>query len=454
MEYTEAIDRIMSLVDYERTGSNTGNRPRYDLDRISSLLAKMGNPHLSIPTVHIAGTKGKGSTTAMVGSVLDTAGYKVGLFTSPHLHTFRERIRIGNDIICEERFAGLVEDIWPIALSVNEDMQQHVTLFEFLTAMAFVYFSNMDVDIQVIEVGLGGRLDSTNIVSPLVCGITSLGLDHTDVLGDTLDKIALEKAGIIKQGVPVITASQEPDALRVLRRVCKEQRSNLTVVGKDILWHQGDSSIHGQSFSVNTSRGDYHLNTPLVGNHQLENASVAIGILEFLVSEQFEIQLMHFNQGLSSVKWPARFEIVSENPMIVVDGAHNPNAAKTLVRAVNKIFPNRSISLVIGVSSGKDLNGLVEELNALPLDRVIVTESRHPRALNTSDIASAFELFGNLAVTSSSMSDALRLATESVSDGGVILVTGSLFIAAECREIINGISPEIYPVFEVQRKSG
>ena len=450
MQYLAAIDQIMGMVDYERPNTIPGTRARYDLERIGALLAALGNPHLGTPTVHVAGTKGKGSTVAMVASVLNAAGYRPGLFTSPHLHTFRERIQVGGQLIPEEDFANLVEELWPIMETVSRTEHSRVTLFELLTAMAFYYFRDREVGAQVIEVGLGGRLDSTNLVQPLVCGITSLGLDHTEVLGGTLEKIATEKAGIIKPGVPVVCAPQMPEALGVLQEVCKREGSTLTVVGYDIKWTEGESSLDGQSFTLDTSRNHYRLQIPLLGKHQVENAAVAIGIVEALIEGGVEIGLNSIEEGFRRVEWPCRLEVLDKSPLLLADGAHNPHSAARLVEAVKALFPDLRVLLIVGISGNKDLEGLVRELSLLSPAEVITTHSRHPRATRPGGVAQEFSLYNDNVHVTDGVSQALEVARDMAAEGDLILVTGSLFVAAEAREHVKGITPEIYPVFDAQ----
>ncbi|MFH1559957.1 MAG: folylpolyglutamate synthase/dihydrofolate synthase family protein [Chloroflexota bacterium] len=450
MEYQVAIDRIMGMVDYERPSATPGVRARYDLVRIEAFLTALGNPHLGIPTVHIAGTKGKGSTAAMVASVLNAAGYRPGLYTSPHLHTFRERIQIGCKLIPEEDFASLVEDLWPTMEEVVHIGQGRVTVFELLTAMAFYYFRSQKAGAQVIEVGLGGRLDSTNLVQPLVCGITSLGLDHTEVLGDTLEKIAWEKAGIIKPGVPAVCAPQQPEALGVLQEVCRQKGCTLIVAGDDIRWEEESSSPDGQIFKLDTFRNHYRLRIPLLGKHQMENAAVAIGIVEALIEGGLEIDTGSIEEGLRRVEWPCRLEVLSKNPLLVADGAHNPHSAGRLVEAVKALFPGHRILLIVGVSDNKDLEGLVRELNQLSPSVVIVTHSRHPRAVRPERIAQKFSPYDGDVHVTDTVFQALEMARDMAVEGDLILITGSLFVAAEAREQMKGITPEMYPTFEAQ----
>ena len=448
--YLAAIDRIMGMVDYERPSAVPGERARYDLDRIGALLEALDSPHLGTPTVHIAGTKGKGSVAAMVASALDAAGYRPGLFTSPHLHTFRERIRIGSQLIPEEDFARLVEGLWPTMEAVGNTEQGRVTLFEFLTAMAFYYFREQEVGAQVIEVGLGGRLDSTNVVQPLACGITSLGLDHTEVLGATLEKIAGEKAGIIKKGVPVVSAPQSIEALRVLQETCRRQESKLVLAGEEIRWEHESSSLDGQVFTVDTGRGRYRLRVPLLGEHQMENAAVAVGIIEALVDGGMEIDAGAIEEGFQSVDWPCRLEVLRRNPLLMADGAHNPHSAARLVEAIKSLFPDRRVLLVVGISRNKDLEGLIEVLSLLSPAEVIATQSRHPRATQPDRLAHEFRLHAGRVRVADSVSEALDVALNTAGEGDVVLVTGSLFVAAEAREHAKGIAPETYPVFDAQ----
>lgn len=444
MEYRDTINRIMGMTDYERVPSIGRRRPRYNLDRIGSFMATLNNQHLGTPTVHIAGTKGKGSTAAMVSSVLKEAGYLPGLFTSPHLHSFRERIQVNNNPIPESDFALLVEELWNSMEQFNKSNKDRITLFEFLTAMAFTYFKKMKTQINVIEVGLGGRLDATNLVRPTVCGITTLGLDHTEILGNTLDKIAWEKSGIIKSRVPVITASQDADALEVIKDVSKKSNSSLSIVGTDILWHLKSSSIFGQEFDIKTTTNTYSLRSPLAGEHQIENASVALGIVESLVEKGIPISLKAIQNGFLHVKWPCRLELINENPKIVVDGAHNPHSAVALVKSVKNLFPLNRIVLVIGVSGNKDLNGLVEALDQLCPAFTVTTRSRHARATDPTKISAVFTKLGKKSTITDNVSNAVTIAQNFASKNDVVLVTGSLFVAAEAREFVIGIAPEIY----------
>ncbi len=449
MDYQSALQKLLGLVDHERIVSATRERVRYDLRRMETLLARLGNPYLGVPTVHIAGTKGKGSTAAMCAAVLRAAGYRTGLFTSPHMHTFRERISLDGDPVSEEEFSELVEEIWPDLqwVSSNGDHGE-VTMFEALTAMAFCHFRRR-ADFQVLEVGLGGRLDTTNLSSPRVCAITSISLDHTSVLGDTIESIAGEKAGIIKSGVPVVTAPQVPEAMEVLVGVSRDKGAELIVAGKDLTWRGGPKDLNGQQVVVGGRLGSYDLRTPLLGDWQQENVAVAVGALEVLIGQSFAISDGAIQQGMASVRWPCRLEVLSRSPLVVCDGAHNPYSAAKLRDSVPAYFGRRRVILVVGVSQDKNLQGIVGELKDLG-QLVIATRSRHPRAAPVEALADAFRGHGVETVLVEGVDRAMARALEEAGDGDMVLATGSLFVAAEARETILGIEPELYPQLPVQ----
>ena len=447
MDYKSALGRLLRLVDHERIVSSNRERVRYDLSRMEALLDRLGNPQLSMPAVHIAGTKGKGSTAAICSSVLTHAGYRTGLYTSPHLHTFRERIRLDGAPVTESEFADLVEDIWPALEWVSTSGGNgEVTMFEALTAMAFCHFRD-SADIQVLEVGLGGRLDTTNLVRPpglKACAITSLSLDHTSILGDNIESIAREKAGIVKRGVPVVTSPQPPEAMAVIRSACLEKDAELIVGGEDLKWHGGARGPEGQALHVRGRLGEYWLWTPLLGDWQLENATTAIGVLELLKDNGFEISDHALEQGLRGVAWPCRMEVVQLSPLVVCDGAHNPYSVARLRDSLPDYFGHLRMVPIVGVSQDKDLAGIAKELAGLA-SRFIVTRSRHPRAAPTSTLADALRVYGVETEAVENVDGAVRIALEYAGEDGLVLATGSLFVAAEVREAIMGIEPELYP---------
>ena len=470
MDYRIALDRLLQLVDYERITLPARERVRYDLSRMDALLQRLGDPHLGMPTVHIAGTKGKGSTAAMCASVLSQQGYRTGLYSSPHLHTFRERIRLDGAPVSDGEFAALVEQVWPAIEWVSRDGDcGEVTMFEALTAMAFCHFRK-SASIQVLEVGLGGRLDTTNVLSPpglKVCAITSLSLDHTSILGDTIESIAAEKAGIIKPGVTVVCSPQVPEAMEVIASVCWRKGADLIKVGQDLTWEKGRSGPDGQEFGVRGRLGNYMLRTSLIGEFQLENAATAVGVLEVLKETGSDISGRALEEGFSQVCWPCRMEVLSRVPLVVCDGAHNPYSIARLRDSLPVYFSDRRVTLVVGVSRDKNLDGIVDELAILfqperrtnpsllmrevqgEGDKIIVTRSRHPRAAPTANVADAFLSRGMEVTQIDGVGNALASALKEAGEDTLVLATGSLFVAAEAREAIKHIEPELYP--ELQR---
>ena len=436
MDYQQAQDYILSFTDYEKIPGIAYTAANYDLRRMDKLLQPLGNPHLGTRTVHIAGTKGKGSTAAMISQVLISAGYRTGLYTSPHLYTIRERIRINGTLISETDFAALVTEIKPIVEMVNKEAAfGELTTFEILTGVMFAHFKKNRVDFQVLEVGLGGRLDATNIVNPDVCVITSISLDHTEILGNTISKIAFEKAGIIKPGCIVVASPQVEEATKVIDQVCRQQRVRLIQVGKDITWHKVNSDLCSQTMVVRNKNRDYCLTIPLLGDHQLENAATAIAALDALVSLGVKIPPDDIVQGLGQVSWPGRLQIISREPMLVVDGAHNAYSMQKLVEAVKKSFRYSKCLVIFGTSCDKDIAGMAQELKWLT-DRIIITSSHHPRAASTSTLSDQFDRLDIRVMLAENVAEALSLALSLAEKPELILVTGSLFVVAEAIDYV------------------
>ena len=445
MEYRQALDKLLSLTDLERVSGRTQSTGRYNLDRIGLLLERLDNPHLKTPTVHITGTKGKGSTAAMITSVLAAQGYRPGLFTSPHLHTFRERIQLDGAPISESEFAALLEAVWPEVEVLNSgDKLGEVTTFELLTAMAFFHFHKQGAGFQVIEVGLGGRLDSTNLVQPQLSVITSISLDHTRILGDTLEKIAFEKAGIIKQETSVVTSPQKEEAMRVLRDVAHNRGARLIRAGDECLAIRVSHHIHGQTLDMVTPWGEFRLRIPLLGEHQIENAATALVSLQVLAEKGFAISDDSIRRGFDSMAWPGRMEVLSREPLLIADGAHNPYSAGILRRALEDYLDYGRLTYVVGLSNDKNVEGIVAEL-AQNASLVIAAKSRHPRAVPPEEVARLFAQHGVEAVASNSVADAVKLALSQAGEGDLTVAAGSLFVAAEAREAVLGIPAEIYP---------
>jgi len=445
MTYPEAIAYLHSLTDYEKTRLARYAPDVLDLSRVERLLAALGNPHTQFPSVHIAGTKGKGSTSAIIESCLRAAGHRTGFYISPHLHTFRERIQVAGVKIAREEVVSLVEELRPVV-----EREPGITTFEAITALGFLYFARRAVDIAVVEVGLGGRLDATNVLLPEVCAITSISLDHTYLLGDTLAQIAAEKAGIIKPGVPVVSAPQHPEAGAVIEATALARQAPLTQVGRDWCFEGGPADLDGQQFSIRRNdgavsdlEGEYWL--PLLGRHQLENAATAVATLATLrargatpkAPNGFTVPAEAVHAGLRTVSWPGRMELLSREPPVVVDCAHNPYSVEVLCAALAEWFPGRRWTLIFGASSDKDIIGMLRLLVPIS-DYVIVTRSDHPRSAAPADLADMVaSLNGDRhsgAEIAVNVKKALRRGLAVLREGGGLLVTGSIFVVADARE--------------------
>lgn len=431
MNYKAALDYVLSFADYERA-------PRsavvFDLARIERLLERLGNPHQAAKSVHVAGTKGKGSTSAIIASILTRSGYRTGLYTSPHLLDFTERIRVDGKPIAEDAFARLVEVLKPEVEVVNSLSDcGKLTTFELLTALAFVYFKECAVDYQVLETGLGGRLDATNVVKPEVCVITSISFDHMDVLGNTLAQITAEKAGIIKPGSTVVCAPQFPDAMAVIERVCRERGTRLIRVGSEVTWRRKAFSSEGQSFELQGLMCRYELDLPLLGEYQLENAATAVTVAEVLAGLGAKVLPESIAAGVAKVQWPGRLQVLQRKPWVVIDGAHNAYSAKRLVEALKEYFDFDRAILILGASSDKDIAGIVAELAPLTSE-VIVTGSRHPRAIAPAALASEFSKWGIAPQVAGDVASAVKMALAKAAPGDLICATGSIFVIAEVME--------------------
>ena len=447
MNYSQAIDRLLSLVDHERAQPVLPRQKRiYDLARIQTLLERLGNPHLSVPTVHVAGTKGKGSVSALCDAALHAAGYSTGFYSSPHLHSFCERIRRDTLPISTTKFAALVEDLWPYQDWVKSNTALGpVSLFEYMTAMAFHCFAQDRVDFQTVEVGLGGRLDATNVVTPSVCVITSISLDHTAILGDTLSQIAAEKGGIIKPGTVAVVAPQLPEAGETIISICRERKAQPVLVGKDVTWEKRASDLNGQSLLVRGRLGEYAVTIPLLGAYQLENTATAVAALEVLMEQGHSIPYEAILRGFGSTSWPCRMEVLSRSPLVMVDGAHNAYSMASLLGSLPKYLEYQRLVLIVGFSRDKSISDMVKLLSAgNPV--VYATRSRHPRSVPPGDLVAQFRDQGvKQVVETPSAAEATEQALSLARPGDLVLATGSLFVAAEVREALLGIEPELYP---------
>jgi dihydrofolate synthase/folylpolyglutamate synthase len=424
MHYEEALGYLRQLSKFGF---------RFGLERITELLSRLGNPHHRLRVIHIGGTNGKGSTAAMTSSILQAAGLRVGLFTSPHLHQYTERMQINGRQISRETVARLLTVMHPVLQAMTAAGGEHPTEFEVNTALAFLYFAEEEVDLAVIEVGLGGTIDATNVVRPLVSVITNVGRDHTDCLGHRLPEIAREKAGIIKEQSLVVTAADRPEVLEVLQEVCRIRQATLIRVGREVTWVAQGKFAHGQYLQVRGQKRTYdRVFVPFWGRHQLANAATAIAAVEALARFHLDISMEAVSTGLATTRWPARLEVLREKPQIVVDVAHNADGARVLREALLEFFTYRRLILVIGMLADKDRAQVVATL--APLAAVVmVTRPNSPRAGDWEVVAEEAtkyvpEVRINPQITSI-VPEALALAT----DEDLVCITGSMFLVAEAR---------------------
>jgi dihydrofolate synthase/folylpolyglutamate synthase len=418
--YNQALDYLYSFVDYSLKHISELAKAEFNLDRMYALMQELGNPQKKYPIIHVAGTKGKGSVAALSASALKAAGYRTGLYTSPHLWDYVERIQIDGAPISHEQLIELVEEVKPAVARIPK-----LTTFEITTAVGLLAFAKNDVNAAVIEVGLGGRLDATNIVTPQVSVITSLSYDHMAVLGNTLAQIAGEKAGIIKQEVPVVSAPQAAEALEVLKLVARANNSLLVMVGTDVKFERLTSSLDGQTFILHPS--SLSLTIPLLGKHQVENAAIAYTALQ---TSGIPISEASLQQGFAQAKWPARFEVLRREPPVVIDSAHNRDSARRLRETLDEYFPEIPVILVFCALEDKDIAGMLEELKPR-LECVVATRADHPRAPSAEWTAEQVQKAGIPVEPVAPVSRALERALELAGDRKLVLAAGSVAFAGE-----------------------
>lgn len=398
------------------------------LKRIKELLEALGDPQARFPSIHIAGTNGKGSTSAMLASVLENSGLKAGLYTSPHLVRFNERIRISGKEISNKDISRLTAVVKEAAAKTSS--ADKTTFFEFTTALAFFYFMEKKVDIAILETGMGGRLDATNTVAPLMSIITNIGMDHTDYLGDTIEKIAYEKAGIIKKNTPVITASENTDALGVINDIADKKNAPLYVFKKDFKASPQKDGFNYKGLHTSL-RG---LKTNLAGRHQFNNASCALAALEILRDNGFNISDKAIRQGLNEVEWPGRIEVVNKKPLLILDSAHNPEGAATLSQAL-KGFKYKKLTLVLGIMADKDIDGIIKRLAPLA-DRVIVTRPKTDRAASLELLSERLKKYPCEVTAEKDLKKACRMALLEAGRLDAVCVTGSIFTVGEAKQCL------------------
>ncbi len=414
-------------------------RDRFKLDRTVALMKALGDPQNEFRSVHIAGTKGKGSVASMTASCLEACGYTVGLYTSPHLVDVRERVLLNGAMMSTGEFSRLVDNVASAAKKV-ETRHGPATFFELMTAMAFLRFAEQAVDIAVVEVGLGGRLDCTNVLTPELCAITAIGKDHTQILGDTVEQIAREKAGIFKKGVQALTMEQTKPVLEALRQCAETAGAPLAVLGKDIEFSfrfeaSPDLGPHRRVCVASSRTGFEHLAVPLPGEHQAHNCGLALAILDRLRDRGFETPEPAVARGLARTRVPGRMELAWTKPRILLDVAHNEDSIAALIKAIGGHVPYDSMVMIFGCSADKDLDGMLAKV-ALGADKVIFTRAANsPRAADPKELQRRFTaMSGKMTQVAETLPDALNLAARAVSRGDIICVTGSFYIVGEAKQ--------------------
>lgn len=436
--FPNAVRYLLDRVDYERMRVIRYDEKTFKLDRMRRLLEELGNPHEHVKMVHVAGTVGKGSTVAMIASILQGCGYAVGMYTSPHVTDIRERIAINSQWIGKTEFTELSKQVSLAA----EKMDFEPTFFELVTAMAFKYFAEQAVDIAVVEVGLGGRLDSTNVIKPEVSVITQIDYDHTHLLGRTLDKIAREKAGIFKPGVPAFTIEQPRDAEVVLKTVADEVGAPLKVINKDIEFSfrfgaSDDLGPHSRVCLITQTSQFMHLPVPLPGEHQALNCALALAAVDALKGSGFNIPEAQMHAGLSKTALPGRMELVWDQPRILVDGAHNAASVGAMMRCVGAHVPYDSMVCIFGCCEDKDIRAMLEKV-ALGGDKIIFTRAKsNPRAADPDELQREFaEISGKMSQVARTLPEALDLASRAVGRDDLICVTGSFYLVGDTKKYL------------------
>lgn len=438
--YHDALHWLFSFATYQHKTADAYQASKLNLERMRAILARLGNPHEKFAAIHIAGTKGKGSTAAMCDSILRASGIQTGLYTSPHLHTFRERIRVNGELISRRSVIDGIERLRTIPNEFPDAL-----VFELITALAFDYLARAGVEFTVVEVGLGGRLDATNLITPRVSIITSISYDHMAILGNTLAQIAHEKAGIIKPNVPAVSAPQTKEASLVIEEMARERKAPLILVSPDLQFQfsgtksqvrPSGSNLESQYFTLTNDNPEPETwSLRLLGHHQLANATTAIAAMRVLAARGAPVSDAAIRQGIENTRWPGRFEILERAPYVIVDGAHNQDSVRQLVATIDALLPKSTVQWIFGASDDKDVRGMFAEL--LPrAPEIVLTRASHPRATDPENLAMLAEEFGAHAVVAKNTAEALEIARAQMDRFDVTVITGSLFIVAEARGLI------------------
>ena len=437
--YRSALKFLNSCINYEKLPHVTQSPTFFNLTRMNRLLSALGNPQRQFRSVHVAGTKVKGSTATMLANMLQNCGHKIGLYTSPHLIVVRERITIDGQMIKELALTRLIARIAKVASRLKSSQP---TYFEVLTAAAFTYFADQQVDLAIVETGVGGRLDSTNVLRPEVCAMTSISIDHTNVLGESLGEIAEEKAGIFKSGIPVVSAPQRPEVKKVLREMAEHSRTPLHFTGEDIEFSfRFESSRpvgpHTRICVTTPSARFEHLHVPLLGDHQAVNCSVALGCMGALKERGFEIDEQKAIDGLAKVKLAGRMEMLSDSPRVLVDGAHNAASIHALMRAIGQNIPYDSMVVIFGCQADKDICGMLKHIQ-LGADKTIFTYSGAVRTADPYELLATYsEMCGKMAQVADTLEEALDIAKRAVGRDDLICICGSFYLIGKAKRLLN-----------------
>jgi dihydrofolate synthase/folylpolyglutamate synthase len=440
VDYAEAIAYITSFTDMERGGQASGNPPM-SLESMRSLLVRLNDPHLGRPTVHVTGSKGKGSTAAMIEGILREAGLVTSLYTSPHLHSYTERIQLSGDAVSPEEFAAAVDAIREAVDAEQASVHGNVSTFGILTALFFwlVRAQVKRVEWQVVEVGLGGSFDATNVFeSPEIAVITPISLEHTAILGSTPGEIAFDKAGIIKAGATCILApQQDPEVYEVVRARCDDVGAELRDVTALYEAQIQERYVYGQSFQLTGPNGTRELRTPMLGRHQVDNAATAVAAIEALVSRRVAIPENAIPEGLARTRLRGRLEVMGQRPLIVADGAHNGESAAALAAALREYFEWKRCFLVIGATRDKDVRAMGFKLARLA-EMIVCTGFENPRAADPYALIQELGFLGPPAVAEDTVADAMDTALTHANPDDLICITGSLYVVAEARQYVLG----------------
>jgi len=435
-DYQKSLDFIYSFIDLSITRNLRYSPEKFDLSRMFKLMALLGDPQLDYDVIHVAGTKGKGSICAMAASIMNEAGYKVGFYSSPHMIDFRERVKINNINMPKKMLTNYVTKLRSVIKSVEK-----ISTFEIITAIAFKYFADQKVDIALIEVGMGGRLDATNVVKPIVSVISPVSHDHMKILGNTIAKIAEEKAGIIKESVPVILSPQKRSAKEAIERIANIKGSLIIDTSEKYEFKQIEYSLLKQSFTISEKASDLQVEKrpiyeiPLLGDHQIYNAITVYACIVQLRKFGYKVNETAVANWFSKVKWPGRFEVICHKPMVIIDGAHNKDSFRKLRNTIKKYLGKKKVTLIFGVSEDKEVRSMLKIIKPY-INHFIFTMSEHPRAMGIDEIEKVSNGVGLINYSTSEIDNIIPSILKNNKQDQVYIASGSIFIAGAIKQLL------------------